>query len=287
MVVEDRAPISHIIVVGAEPAFEVICREACMRYGWELLIIKSALDGFSNQILQQHPSTSSKVLLVSQENPEHGANLLDYLDRGADAVISGRPDPVSISESIEFVLRNQSQVRKSSVVVAAYTTVELVGKKLKLYFADELQAQRRLNAKERRKLELAFQEAVTNSVEHGNLELDSAWRETIDQHGHDRYSVLKAQRLSEPYYSQRKIVISFQLCDDSYFIRVRDEGPGFNPPLAGPSPQPTDGVRCSGRGIPIIRSSVDVLTYSHGGREICMRKHVPLPSESKKGCHGT
>ena len=58
---------------------------------------------------------------------------------------------------------------------------------------------------------------------------------------------------------------------------VRDEGPGFDPASI---PDPTDPEfldRPSGRGILLMKSFMDEVTYSENGNQVTMFKNAPPP----------
>lgn len=124
----------------------------------------------------------------------------------------------------------------------------------------------------RLKLELALQEAVTNSFEHGNLELVSAWKEEFDSEGVDRYSSVKRERLLDVQYARRRVYVNAQYLPGQLTISVRDEGHGFIPE---PSPLSKE-LLSHGRGLHMISSSVDEVQFNDGGREIVLVKKIPL-----------
>ncbi len=307
-----QAPLPRIVVVGTNPILEELCRDVCATHGWqadsvpstgtlhlgyagcELLISDLAIPAQVEHVLAARShGNSPEVLFVSSSSPAvHSQE--DLLRRGANGILSGLVDSRALDAVLEAMLPRTDTGRNGlfphsgpALITTVYDTKTLSEVKPTLCLVDELEAQGRLCGADRKKLELAFQEAVTNAVDHGSLELDSRCREQIDAQGRDHFSQLKAQRLSETYYTSRKVVISFQYSVDRYAVRVRDEGPGFSPPLAMTNPQLASELKCSGRGITIMEGSVDELSFAHGGREVCMCKHVPILPKRDKGCHGT
>ena len=62
---------------------------------------------------------------------------------------------------------------------------------------------------------------------------------------------------------------------------IRDEGPGFDPASI---PNPTDPEyleRPSGRGMLLMRSFMDELTYNDTGNEVTMVKAVPATEDAE------
>ncbi len=95
-------------------------------------------------------------------------------------------------------------------------------------------------------VKLALEEAVVNSIKHGN-ELDDT----------------------------KKVTISFYIDDDRALISIADEGEGFDP---GEVPDPTteDGLLAtSGRGLALIRAYMDDVRFNEKGNEITMIKYAP------------
>lgn len=302
-------PTPHILILGTAEHLSRSCRTACSRLGWQhserkdtaaagkgrfdLIVTDLELpETEAIEVLRElrkgRPSTP--ILVVPRcTTLEQSAELLR---EGATEVLFPFNDPetlqealqrdVSLSSAGEMLpgLFNHSQ---HSIITLTFRTGEAVDKKIPLCLVPELEATGKITKKTRHKLELAFQEAVANSVDHGNLELDSRWRELIDVAGADKYTAVKKQRLSDPYYADRKLVISFEYSDDIFTIRVRDEGPGFCPPPSDLPEQKIASLKCSGRGIAIITRSVDELFYVRGGREICMRKKVSAHASHGRG----
>lgn len=148
---------------------------------------------------------------------------------------------------------------------------ELADQRVNLAVVDQLVDSGQLDKRVRMQLELAFQEALSNSLEHGNLELDSAWREDVDSLGVDRYSLTRAQRLLDPKFGSRKVTIIIECDRDILEIRIGDEGPGFVPK---PRPISAGDTLSSGRGLALIEECLDEVLYERGGREVVMRKKL-------------
>jgi anti-sigma regulatory factor (Ser/Thr protein kinase) len=152
-----------------------------------------------------------------------------------------------------------------------YRSDEIAGTRVDLALVDDLVSQGVVDGRARKQIELAFQEALSNSLEHGNLELDSAWREETDSRGVDRYSLTRAERLRDPRFGARKVTVVVECGAEFLEIRIGDEGPGFVPKPRKFSPGDT---QCSGRGLALIEECLDEVRYERGGREVVMRKKL-------------
>lgn len=142
---------------------------------------------------------------------------------------------------------------------------------------DLLEAEGWLSEEQRKRSQVAFHEAITNALEHGNLELKSEWREQEGQRGGDRFSEIKAIRLAQAPFSDRKINIRLA-CDAGFLIlRVRNEGPGFEPPtFSSVESEPQE--RSYGRGLRLINEFMDAVEFREGGRLVELRKRLAMPS---------
>ncbi len=95
-------------------------------------------------------------------------------------------------------------------------------------------------------VKLALEEAVINAIKHGN-ELDDT----------------------------KKVGISFYVGEDRVVITVTDEGEGFQPEEV---PDPTSGdnlLATSGRGLALMRASMDEIRYNDSGNEVTLVKYAP------------
>ncbi len=126
----------------------------------------------------------------------------------------------------------------------------------------------------RTQVAVALCEAVQNAIEHGNLEVGSEAR----AQGLDRYyALLEERRLIAPY-RERRVHVEARLERDRARFVVRDEGPGFDH-AALPDPRdPANLERLSGRGVLLIRTFMDEVTYDGDGSRVTMVKRRPQES---------
>ena len=115
---------------------------------------------------------------------------------------------------------------------------------------------------------IALEEAIRNAVYHGNLEVSSELRED----GESAYEALAEERRTQAPYRDRRAYVSEKVSPSEATYIVRDEGPGFDP---GALPDPTDPCnldRVSGRGILLMRTFMDELSFNETGNEVTMVK---------------
>lgn len=124
------------------------------------------------------------------------------------------------------------------------------------------------DAAERTRLGVALEEALTNALYHGNLEVASNLREEDEQ----AYYRLIERRSQELPYRDRRIHVEATLSREEALFRVRDEGVGFDPSVL---PDPTDPAnldKAFGRGVLLMRTFMDEVEYNSVGNEVRLCK---------------
>ncbi len=124
-------------------------------------------------------------------------------------------------------------------------------------------------------LGMAVTEAVTNAVEHGNLEMDSALKERGDD-GLMRFFEERDRRLRDPRYSSRRVRVTAEVHGNVISVRVGNEGRGFDPGelFRSVERKPSRGIS-SGYGLAMIESLVDEISLSADGRSISLSRILP------------
>jgi CheY-like chemotaxis protein len=120
---------------------------------------------------------------------------------------------------------------------------------------------------------MALREALMNAIEHGNLEMSSRLREEDEE---QYYAMAAARRKQDPFRG-RRVRVSAQQSRQGVTYMVADEGPGFDPSDCGDPTDPTNLDRVCGRGLLLIRSFMDEVSFSPSGNQITMVKRNPSP----------
>jgi anti-sigma regulatory factor (Ser/Thr protein kinase) len=115
---------------------------------------------------------------------------------------------------------------------------------------------------------VALEEALNNALFHGNLEISSELRTTDAE----TYRKLVAERSKSSPFQERAISIVAEITRaDAKFI-VRDEGPGFDPHGLPDPTDPANLEKASGRGLLLMRTFMDSVTFNDVGNEVTMVK---------------
>jgi CheY-like chemotaxis protein/anti-sigma regulatory factor (Ser/Thr protein kinase) len=118
----------------------------------------------------------------------------------------------------------------------------------------------------------ALQESLMNAVEHGNLEISSELRED----GGAAYVELGKSRRHEEPYASRRVHVSAKMNRERLTLIVRDGGNGFDPNSLPDPTDPANVQKVSGRGLMLIRTFMDEVSFNEAANEITM---VKLASE--------
>ncbi len=152
-----------------------------------------------------------------------------------------------------FVLENDRQMLSSVVAHLQQCCAEFG------LFADNTELTR---------VGMALDEALSNAMMHGNLEVSSALR---DQEGND-YEETARQRASEEKFRDRRIYVTAKFDRQAAEFVIRDEGPGFDPEQLLDPTDTSNLERVSGRGVLLIRTFMDDVKYNNKGNCVTLRK---------------
>jgi anti-sigma regulatory factor (Ser/Thr protein kinase) len=118
---------------------------------------------------------------------------------------------------------------------------------------------------------LALEEAFVNSVEHGNLDLDSSLKPE-DLRGEDRYESERARRLADPAYGNKLVRIRIAMRASEAKVILEDEGRGFDTSTITESPR---GEGVSGKGFWLIKRPFDDASYNEKGNSLTLTRRKP------------
>ena len=118
-------------------------------------------------------------------------------------------------------------------------------------------------------LNIAVHEALDNAVHHGNLELSSELRESGGMAYHEEAN---RRRNLEPY-RDRRVYVTTHISRERFQVSIRDEGKGFDPSFVENPTSPKNIERVTGRGMLLMRTFMDELSYSKTGNEVTLVKH--------------
>jgi len=122
-------------------------------------------------------------------------------------------------------------------------------------------------------LQVSLIEALNNAVYHGNLELSSNIKNEDNIKTFDTFRGIALEKLKLPLYNTRKVTVDFSLDQKKIRYIIRDEGTGFDHRKLPDPRDPESFLKPSGRGLLMIRSFCDEVTWNTTGNEITLVKY--------------
>lgn len=119
------------------------------------------------------------------------------------------------------------------------------------------------------RISMALEEALSNAICHGNLEVDSQLKDTDDCCAFENKV---RERLDREPFCERRVRIQAEFTDSEIRFEINDDGPGFVPSEL-PDPTAPENIRkASGRGLLLIRSFMDQVLHNNSGNRITLIK---------------
>ena len=119
------------------------------------------------------------------------------------------------------------------------------------------------------RISMALDEALTNAICHGNLEVGS---ELKDSQELSAYESNINGRLDCAPFCQRRVKVQANFSADQIQFRILDEGQGFDPASLNDPREPENILKAGGRGMLLIRSFMDEVVHNSAGNEITLVK---------------
>lgn len=122
---------------------------------------------------------------------------------------------------------------------------------------------------------IALEEAVRNAIYHGNLELTSEQREGDAR----EYQQLVQQRSGMEPYASRTLHVAVDVTPTHGRFVISDQGPGFDPDQLPDPTDPENLEKVSGRGLLLMRTFMDEVTFNREGNQVTMVKRCAVAQE--------
>jgi CheY-like chemotaxis protein len=122
----------------------------------------------------------------------------------------------------------------------------------------------------RMRVGVALQEALSNALYHGNLEVSSDLRQDDER---EFYGLADSRRNQAPY-QDRRIHVEARLDREAATYTIQDEGPGFDTSKLDRPIDPEDLMRVGGRGMLLIRTFMDAVMHNKTGNRVTLVKRA-------------
>ncbi len=214
------------------------------------------------------------ILLTSGHS---GQATAEALRRGAVSYLPKQLLPNRLWQTISQVLAAAGRegfqpqllgcITETSCLFLLENDLSLIGPLIS-YLEETLAQMGVLDASERMRIGLAVEEALSNAIIHGNLELSSQLKDLEDR----AFDSLLAERRASPPYCFRKVSLEVTITAEEARFVITDEGPGFNPRTLPDPLDPANLEKCSGRGILLMKTFMDHVQYNEKGNQVTLVK---------------
>jgi len=225
-------------------------------------------------VRSKHPLVP--VILTTSRGSEEVA--VEALQRGAASYVPKRSLAQNLLDTVQRVLTVSCRQRGQSRLMGCMTRSDcafvldndctLFGP-LVTYLQEEIARMGLCDETECTRIGVAMEEALSNALFHGNLEVRSELREEDDK----AYYALVEQRRRQAPFRDRRVHVEAAFSRDQVRLIVRDEGPGFDPSTLPDPTDPANLEKVSGRGVLLMRTFMDEVVYSDSGDAVTLVKH--------------
>lgn len=215
--------------------------------------------------------------------------VVEALQRGAATYIPKMNIRNHLLNTVDSVLQSMGKRKLKSKLLESMTELKLsyrIPNDIRLIspFIEELKgnlsSRTEFSGKTISRILISAEEALLNSIVHGNLEISSDIRET----SMSQYQALIESRMQDPQFEDRKINLEISLNRIRFQLQIKDQGQGFESENVQDPRDEKYISRASGRGLLLMRTFMDSVEYSDNGRCVCMTKLMPpnLPRSEQK-----
>jgi CheY-like chemotaxis protein len=243
-------------------------------------LMMPVMDGLElvTAVRAQYPEVP--VILITAYGSETLA--VEALERGAASYVPKSQIAVRLLDTMEEVLKLARAERSYERLIHCLTNTEfnfslendvaLIDPLVEL--AQQMVVGISLcDSTERLRIGVAFREALLNALFHGCLELSADEIQGVrEKLAHGKEVSLFGERASLPPYRDRRMFVHMNLTPDEARFVIRDQGPGFDVSAAR-EPSELGALEPErGRGIPLMRTFMDEVTYNDAGNEVTLVK---------------
>lgn len=217
------------------------------------------------------------VVVMTSRGSERTA--VDALRAGAASYVAKQRMAEDLVETVGWVMASKSRARRHEEVFDHMALLErrfVLPNRSELItplvseFQNDLRRLAVCPEEDLVRFGVALTEALMNAMIHGNLALPG--RLVEEAGGLHAFRKLVEERLRCAPYCDRRVFVELRADRKQAVCRIRDEGDGFDP---GVLPDPTDPemvLRQHGRGLLLIRTFMDDVSFNEQGNEITMVK---------------
>ncbi len=140
------------------------------------------------------------------------------------------------------------------------------------YIFSHLRARWLVSDEDLHDVKVCLYEALSNAFEHGNLSISGSEKVRLLEQSQQTWKDFLTRRMQEEPFRHRRIRVALAISESRMEVRIADEGKGFDHAMRTLDVDPEELFRSSGRGLLLIQSLMDDMSFNGDGNEICMVK---------------
>jgi YesN/AraC family two-component response regulator len=260
-----------------EPALEIFRKENIDLVISDLLMVR--MNGI--ELLRNLKQIDAKVPVIIITGYGTLDDAIEAIKLGAEDFIKKPFDISEVISTIEKTFKKQEEeadqraiikhIAKEDVELEIPTDFEFLNKVINYIFS-HLRARWLVGSEDLHDVKVCLYEALYNALEHGSLEISEEEKVSILENGQQAYKEFLLQRLQDERYRDKKIHVGLWISPQDMRVAIRDEGPGFDATKRLNNMNTEELFKSSGRGLLLINSLMDEVSFNPSGNEITMRK---------------
>lgn len=141
------------------------------------------------------------------------------------------------------------------------------------YIFSHLRARWLVSDEDLHDVKVCLYEALTNAFEHGNLGISGEKKSKLLEQSQQTWRDFLVSVMEDTSNINKKIRVNLKISEEEMVVAIRDEGPGFDYKARTQDVDPEELFRSSGRGLLLIQSLMDGLSFNECGNEVRMVKN--------------
>lgn len=243
----------------------------------DLVLADVCMPGAGLDLLAALREKQSVVPVVAMSRMGNEEVAVAALQAGAASYLPKQKIPQLLVSTINMVNELSATHRNRRRIIGCLNSMDLrfelnndtsLVSPLVRYLEDHIGSLRLCDEHELVRIGVALHESLSNAINHGNLELDSELRQEDEG---IYYELAEARKVMWPY-CDRKVQFFASLNGERVKFVIRDEGPGFNHQKVLDPTIAENIDRIGGRGLLLIRSFMDEMSYNRRGNELTLQK---------------
>ena len=163
-------------------------------------------------------------------------------------------------------------IASEDVVLELPTDFDFLNKVINYVFS-HLKARWQVGSENLHDVKVCLYEALYNAFEHGSLGISEDEKSRYLEIGQQAYRDFLAQRVLDPHYRGRIITVRVSIDMERLKVSIKDQGNGFDAPQRASNFFDSEELfKSSGRGLLLITSLMDEVSFNDSGNEISMSK---------------